>query len=129
MIKKTVRISEDLELIVSLFCLLVNESFNMFTKRSLIVRIDDLAPALLDRLKLLDFLLSQSYDSNQFYGKLLSLGLTPQSIRKLTKNYLSNQAKRKKLKQLLRAIIEKYQNMAPMMNQPKAEKTASHPIR
>jgi hypothetical protein len=108
MIKKTVRISEDLELIVSLFCLLVNESFNMFTKRSLIVRIDDLAPALLDRLKLLDFLLSQSYDSNQFYGKLLSLGLTPQSIRKLTRNYLSDKIKKKKLMKLIKALITKY---------------------
>ena len=127
MIKKTVRISEDLELIISLFCLLVNESFNTFTKRSLIVRIDDLAPALLDRLKLLDFLLSQNYDSTQLYEKLLSLGLTPQSIKKLSKNYLSNQAKRKKLVRLIKAVITKYQNVAPDDDQPSLKSCVAIP--
>jgi hypothetical protein len=77
------------------------------------MRVDDLGPVLVTRLKLLDFFLSGKYESGEFFQKLLALGLTPQNIRKLSKNYLSDQAKRKKLKQLLRAVIEKYRNMAP----------------
>jgi len=110
---KSFRLSDELIDLVTIISLVINENTSEFIRRSLIVRIGDVAPIVVKRLQLLDFFLSRNYDSTKLYGKLLSLGLTPQSIRKLTKNYLSNQAKRKKLKQLLRAVIEKYRNMAP----------------
>jgi hypothetical protein len=110
---KSFRLSDELIDLVTIISLVVNESPSEFIRRSLIVRISDMAPIVVKKLQLLDFLLSQNYGSTELYGKLLSLGLTPQSIRKLTKNYLNNQAKRKKLIRLIKALMEKYQNMAP----------------
>jgi hypothetical protein len=115
---KIIRLPDELCFITNLFSILVNENFNTFTKRSLIMRVDDLGPVLVTRLKLLDLFLSGKYESGEFFQKLLALGLTPQNIRKLTKNYLSDQAKRKKLVRLIKALMEKYQSMAPVMSSP-----------
>jgi hypothetical protein len=109
---RSFRLSGELIDLVTITSLIINENPSEFIRRSLIVRIGDVAPIIVKRLQLLDFLLSQNYDSTELYGKLLSLGLTPQSIRKLSKNYLSNPSKKKKLVRLIKALIEKYQNMA-----------------
>jgi len=118
---KIIRLSDEMDMLIDLFSMLVNENFNMFVRRSLIIRVDDLGPALLDRLRMLDFLLSQEYGPEELYGKLLSLGLTPQSIRKLSKKYLRSRAKKKELQNMIRALIERYQNEATS-NKNKKEK-------
>jgi hypothetical protein len=110
---RSFRLSDELIDLVTIISLVINENPSEFIRRSLIVRIGDVAPIVVKRLQLLDFLLSQNYGSTELYGKLLSLGLTPQSIRKLSRSYLSNPTKKKKLVRLIKALMEKYQNMAP----------------
>jgi hypothetical protein len=105
---KSFRLSDELIDLITIISLVINENTSEFIRRSLIVRIGDVAPIVVKRLQLLDFLLSQNYDSTQLYGKLLSLGLTPQSIRKLSRNYLSDKIKKKKLMRLIKALITKY---------------------
>jgi hypothetical protein len=124
---RSFRLSDELIDLVTIISLVINENPSEFIRRSLIVRIGDVAPIVVKRLQLLDFLLSQNYGSTELYGKLLSLGLTPQSIRKLTKNYLNNKIKKKKLKQLLRAVIEKYRNVAPDDGSAQKLKKAASP--